>query len=239
MIAFITGSGRCGTHTLTAFLDGQRRTCGTAVSAKHETDANEMIDDMLRGRFDLVRKRTAKFSHDIEVNPYLLFLPELPFSVKNPAGRILGLIRDGRKTVRSGMTNGWYWNPRVDCLRWVRLMPQFSDCDRFSACCRFWSWTYSRLENWGVEIFRLEDLLRSRSSRFVLLSRLGLQDSDSSLPFHNRTEYRWNAASESTADVDWPSPFPDFNDWSGRELRVFDRSCGNLMDKYYPNWREG
>jgi len=196
-----------------------------------------MVDEILQGREDLVDRRLSAFDHDVEVSPFLSMLRSRPLSFAGKQVRLVGLIRDGRQAVRSGMTNGWYWNPEGDPTHWVNLQPRF-ERDRFAACCQFWTWTYQRLAEWQATMFRLEDLTYSQSLRNKLLVELDLACSNELFPRKNRTDYDQPQASEREA-LPWPDPFPDSRLWTVAQHEVFDRHCGELMDKYYPGWREG
>jgi len=236
MLALITGSGRCGTNSVAAFLDGRMRMDGRRVVARHETDWPAIVAAMLDGRDDLVDLRLGSLAHDIEVSPFLSLPRRRPLA--NTGVELIGLIRDGRKTVRSGMTNGWYWNPERDPGHWVNLQPRFAG-DRFERCCRFWAWTYLRLARWGADIFRLEDLTGGPAGRNRLLATLGLAPSCAPFPHRNPTEEPPSGSSPPEAATAWPSPFSDAAHWTGRQNRIFERQCGRIMDRYYPLWRDG
>lgn len=225
MLGVITGSGRCGTNSVAAWLDGQALPDGHRVTACHESEWPEIVAALLAGQEDEVERALRAMDHDVEVSPYLALarrrpLPELP---------LIGVIRDGRKSVRSGMTNGWYYNAEPNPGSWVHLKPRFPG-DRFDRCCRFWAWTYRRLERWGAEIFRLEDLVADPAARARLLATLGLAPSDAPFPIRNQTE--------PDAEVDGPAHFPHHSRWTRAQKDAFARHCGRVMDRYYPGWRE-
>ncbi|HKP76471.1 MAG TPA: hypothetical protein VJT67_13165 [Longimicrobiaceae bacterium] len=226
MLALVTGSGRCGTNSVAAWLDGQALPGGRRVTAAHESAWPEIVAALLARREDVVEAALRGFAHDVEVSPYLALarrrpLPEVP---------LIGIVRDGRKSVRSGMTNGWYYNSKPNPGSWVRLQPRFPG-DRFDRCCRFWAWTYRRLERWGATIFRLEELVADPAARGRLLDLLGLAPSDIPFPVRNQTE--------PDAEVDGPAHFPPYARWTAGQRDAFARHCGRLMDRWYPGWREG
>lgn len=241
MLAIVTGCGRCGTNSVTRFLEGQKRPDGCEVAARHETDWREIVADMMRGREDLIDDRLRAMGHDIEVSPFLSLLSQPPLASAEVPVRLVGLIRDGRWTVRSGMTNGWYWNPEADPEHWVTLQPRFEG-DRFAICCQFWSWTYRRLVDWAATIYRLEGLVHRQADRDRLLAELGLAASNRPFPHENQTGYDSIPSDPSPATTDagvaWPAPFPAPNHWTKREHKVFEQYCGEMMDELYPGWRE-
>ncbi len=236
MLSVVTGSGRCGTHSITYFLNGQARENHKPVVARHETDWQEIVNYLHHGREDLVDKRLAMMPYDIEVSPFLLLMsrpPQFPSGTTIP---LVGLIRDARDTVRSGMTNGWYWNPMSHELQWVRLLPHF-DGDRFEQCCQYWSWACRRLITWNATIFTVEKLSSEQAERTRLLTVLGLQASHDKLPRENQTSYKSMRlkAAESEAKKEWPAPFPSPKQWGVRRRELFLRHCGEMMDKFYPS----
>jgi hypothetical protein len=38
--------------------------------------------------------------------------------------------------------------------------------------------------------------------------------------------------------VTWPSPFPALEHWTDRQHELFQRHCGEVMETYYPDWRD-
>ena len=235
MLALVTGSGRCGTNSVAAFLDGRRGMDGRRIAARHETEWQEIVAALLDGRDDLADRRLGSMPHDIEVSPFLSLPRRRPLA--DAGVKLVGVIRDGRKTVRSGMTNGWYWNPERDPRHWVNLKPRLAG-DRFEQCCRFWAWTYLRLARWGADIFRLEDLAGGPAGRNRLLATLGLAPSNAPFPHRNPTEAPSRGAAPAEAAAAWPSPFPAADHWTAGQKRTFERHCGRVMDRYYPCWRE-
>jgi len=225
MLALVTGSGRCGTHSVAAFLDGQALPGGRRITACHESEWPEIVAALLARRDDRVEAALLRFDHDVEVSPYLALARRRPL----PQVPLIGIVRDGRKSVRSGMTNGWYYNAEPNPDSWVHLQPRFPG-DRFDRCCRFWAWTYRRLERWGAEIFRLEDLVANGAARARLLAALGLAPGPAPFPLRNQTEPH--------AEVDGPSHFPPYARWKRAQQDAFARHCGRMMDRYYPGWRE-
>jgi hypothetical protein len=237
LLGVVTGSGRCGTNSLAHFLNGQHTGGGLIISAKHETDWREITNEILAGRMDTADARLDSFTHDIEVSPFISLWPTRPLILSDTAVRLIALIRDGRQSVRSGMTNGWYWNPDNDPTHSVNLQPDIAG-DRFEKCCKFWTWTYRRLSQWGARIVRFECLTAVGSERAILLDEFGLTESDRPFLHKNRTEYPRDDGFAKMGDGTWPSPFPPFTGWTRRQHSAFEKYCGELMDKYYSHWRE-
>ena len=237
MLAIVTGSGRCGTNSVAAFLNGQSGINGRQVVARHETGWREIVADIARSREDLVDGRLSSFDHDIEVSPFLLLLKVPPLAAAKNPPRLVGLMRDGRQTVRSGMTNGWYWNPEGDPAHWVNLMPRF-DGDRFEPCCQFWTWSYKRLAGWDATIIRLEDLIAGPAGRHELLAATGLAKSNGPFVHQNWTPYDSFGTLVDESEASWPLPLPAAEHWTKRQHEIFRRHCGEVMDECYPGWRK-
>ena len=241
VIGIVTGSGRCGSHSVARFLGQQRHADGRLVTVQHETEWREIVADLLERHEDQVNARLGRFTHDVEVSPFLLLLSSPPACVGQPGVPLVGVVRDGRATVRSGMTHGWYWNPRAHVLAWPLLLPSF-DGDRFAKCCQYWSWACARLLEWRATVVTLEGLADSPHERLRLLSCLQIIGPDEDFPLENETRYEapdqikhmTTLASQSA----WPAPFPPAREWSAAHRAAFERYCGDYMDQFYPGWRK-
>lgn len=229
-LTLITGSGRCGTLSLTRYLDGMERIEGGAARARHESRFDAMARLLIAGEEEEIATLLGRFAHDIEVNPLIALLP--PRIVERSERPYVALIRDGRETVRSGYNKTWYFNEHQLAEHWTNVLPPFPG-DRFERCCRYWAWVYRRLDEQGAAIFRLEDLHRDPPERKRLLRMLGLRSPE--LPFPHRhagTRSRWDAVNRGVA------PLPRWPRWSRRQRGAFARWCGEIMDAWYPEWRE-
>ncbi len=227
--ALITGSGRCGTTSVAAFLDGTVTVAGGRVRASHETAGDALPDLLIAGKSEAAQRWLRALPHDVEVNPYLIFfdshpLPEIP---------VLGLVRDARRTLVSGMNTGWYLPPDAGGARWMRLLPRFPG-SRFEQCCSFWAWSIAKMRRIDATIFRIEDLATDGMTRIALVRAVtGSEPVEvQGLPHRNRaaqTKAEVAASAGSSAMRRWP-------EWSGAELRSFARICGPFMDELYPGW---
>lgn len=242
VIGIVIGSGRCGTHSVARFLSYQRRKDDRLVTAQHETDWCDIVEDLRSGHNDRVDDRLAGFVHDVEVSPFLLLMGRPPGCRWPKQSRLVGVIRDGRATVRSGMTHGWYWNPRAHAHAWAELLPRFEG-DRFEQCCKYWSWASHRLMIWNATIVSVEKLTSDETERVRLISALDLVATGADFPCENATTYvqptggQRQVAPPSDGDLAWPDPFPAPDEWGKKHREVFERHCGTLMDRFYPAWR--
>jgi hypothetical protein len=182
---------------------------------------------------DRVQERLILFDHDVEVSAFLLFMTACPCSIAGAPLPLVGLVRDGRATVRSGMSNGWYWNPLLEPLSWTTLMPTF-DGDRFEQCCQYWSWACGRLESWATRIVTLEGLRSDQDERRRLLSIFDGRGDDPPFPHENATEFD----ARPCEDGSWSAAFPPHTQWSRWERDAFRFYCSDFMDRFYPAWRE-
>ena len=222
----IGGSGRCGSSSLTEFLDGLQFVDGTPVKARHEHRADEIIEALLSEDYAAIREIFASFGHHIEVSPYLPLIPDECL----PECRVVALIRDGRDTVVSSMNVGWYINLRGAERHWSNILPRFSG-DRFAQCCQLWAWGYRRMEEWGARFYRMEDLADGRGVR-TMLDELGTRAIRRHFPLRNRGRKTKTAMREAGVRT-----FPDKEHWSVSECDIFSKHCGDLMDRYYPEWQ--
>ncbi|TFE31003.1 hypothetical protein E0F15_10980 [Frankia sp. B2] len=197
------------------------------IKAQHETRSRSLVAALLNGNIAGATRIVAELGPILEVSPYLIFFPERPL----PSVPMVGLVRDGRGTVRSGMRDGWYFGGHREHRHWSRLQPEFSG-SRFENCCRFWVWCYERLEAWGVPTFRLEDLYAPSEERERFCAELGIQPFKGTLPRRNRDlagKIRFRALGvEQTRD---------FSEWSPAEQKAFREIAGPTMDNFYPGWR--
>ncbi|MGW7573859.1 hypothetical protein [Streptomyces sp. NPDC054765] len=226
---FVTGSGRCGTTSLAAALDRTAVSrAGTRVRARHESHAKELVRRLLVGDQDGSVALLRSIGPVIEVSPYLVFLKDRPL----PGVPLVGLCRDGRRTVASGMNDGWYyWTVRPRETHWSRLQPDFPG-GRFEKCCRFWSWTYRRLLDWQAPVVRMEDILGPGPERNRLCAALGLSPLAGPLPRKNhdrvgKAKFAVLTGRRATGAQGWT---PDM-------CATFETHCGEMMDMLYPGWR--
>lgn len=209
--AAITGSGACGLRAITSFLNGLVLDEGRPALARHRTLCEHLLPAIESGDQAFVADVLGGLTHDIEAADYLAVLPRTI-----TADRILHLIRDGRQVVESGLQLGWYQNDLI----WNRCRPAFEG-DTFIRCCRFWAFSVNNLESINARVFRLEDLVASREAIDALLDYLGISATER--PFF---------VSE------WAETISRSPAWTPARNEVFSDICGDLMDKYYPGWRQ-
>jgi hypothetical protein len=206
----ITGSGRCGTHSISHYLDGMTFQDGTPVHACHETLTDYLLPVLEEGDVEAVRFIHTGFTHGIEAAPHLSLVADTLVAKK-----IVHLVRDGRRVVQSGLNRGWYQNNRP----WNRIKPDLPG-DVFEKCCRFWVYTNERAASVAGLRVRLEDLAASSAARDELLDYLEIQPSSREFPRTNRGK----------------SP-SSHTGWTSEQDDLFADICGELMDAYYPGWQ--
>ena len=177
MAFFVTGAGRSGTKWLAEFLNNARdvRVCHEPLMFNAE---KVMMEDRLVSDAEAVvflherkQKLVAQYGQrQGEVNHYLCYWVE-PLRTVFPGVPILGLVRDGRKTVGSFVGRGMYacWDRRK------LPTPPDEAVGQFAKCCWFWADVYERLLEQGVDIFTLESLNESYSACKLLCDELGIE----------------------------------------------------------------
>jgi hypothetical protein len=164
-----------------------------------------------------------------------------------PQARYIWLMRNGLDTVASAYSKQWYsghsenhdryedcppleqaWiDGRIEGHRCGDVSPeQWAALDRFGRCCWYWSYVTrlieSDLQRYASDRFwlvRLETLDRQIPG---LLSWMDLQAA--MVPVAKRT------------NVGKREPYP-WTVWTAEQRRVFEHWCGDLMDRFYPQWR--
>ena len=164
-----------------------------------------------------------------------------------PAASFIWLIRNGLDVVASTYQKQWYsghsenHDRYEDCpaleKAWIdgriegdrcgdMTALQWRGMERFERCCWYWSYVNRIIES---------DLKEYASDRF---KRLLLEELDIKLA----AIIRWmglKAAVLPTAgtyNVAKRRPY-HWTGWTDDQREVFDRWCGNLMDRFYPTWR--
>ena len=208
----ITGSGRCGTNTVAEYLDGRNFADGTPVVARHEPISHWMLDAFIAGdqEFPVLQQRGAL--HNVESAPYYSIYPEVI-----RADKVVMLIRDGRRVVQSGINRGWY----VRKSRWDYIKPDYG-LGQFESSCKLWVECNRNAAARADHVFRLEDLALGDDHLRDFDVAVGLEPHDMALPHTNRGA----TTSES------------FDSWTDEQREVFDAVGGELMDEYYPGWRD-
>ena len=205
----ITGSGRSGTRTVAAFLDGAAFEDGARVKAAHEPLSEFLVPALTDGRAELVRAIQMGLDHNVESAPYYSLFPDAA-----RAERIVHVIRDGRRVVQSGLNRGWYQNDSI----WNRLKPDVPG-DVFTKCCHLWRISTENALRLAGRTFRLEDLAADAAARVDFCLHLGVAPDGRGLPHANR-----GARSSGVAH------------WDAGQREAFAAIAGPLMDRFYPGW---
>ncbi len=208
--AVISGSGACGLHAVSDFLNGLSFYHGPPAIVRHETLWEHILPAIAAENLETVRHIVSGLMHDIETAMHFAVVPQTIV-----ADRIVHLIRDGRHVVQSGLSRGWYQNDRI----WNRFRPSFSG-DAFSCCCHFWASTVRNMDSCAHKVVRLEDLVASREAITDLLDYLEISPTER--PF---------------TVTDQPGIMTGCEHWRPAQHALFADICGELMDIYYPGWQ--
>lgn len=174
---FVTGMGRSGTKWLAQLLaeDEQLQVLHEPISDKnvYEKMYNGTID---AGEYLQKRKRRMEKLSDGrpwgEVNSYLRYcVPELREVFGAP---VIGLVRDGRATVRSLLQRGVYGKSNKPHIA-PEWMVGWSNLDAYAKACWYWADTYRWLLAEGIEIFALEQLNEDYGYFLKLCERTGIE----------------------------------------------------------------
>lgn len=245
---FVVGTGRSGTATLAALLDGLP---GCRVVHEASPPLLAEVTGYQRGTLahhelvELLRRsrRPEAIGGTVlsgEANQRLSFvLPALAEAF--PRARIVWLVRDGRDAVASMHHRLWY-HPREAALRppavraWadhriaanrVGDLPAaaWAGLDAFGRCCWYWAYTNRLIARERARLglpvlcLRLEDLGRRLPALWSFL------DLDCPVPPQLAHANRASGGSP----LGWRV-------WSRRQRETFRRLCGSTMDRHYPAW---
>jgi hypothetical protein len=209
----VVGTGRCGTKSLTSYLNSLKYSDGSVVKCQHETLAYPILKYLIEGDMETPKTLIKNLPHDIEVaTGYAAYFPELVAKCNSVL-----LVRDGRDVVSSGVARGWFARNSI----WDKVKPDFKGTV-FEKSCELWATVNERLVPNVDKIFRLEDISRFDEKRHSLLDSLQIEKTDAEFPKIN---------------INKKSVLPH-SKWSDFEHEAFERICGEIMDKLYPEWRE-
>ena len=172
-----------------------------------------------------------------------------------PEAQYVWLLRDGRDFVSSTLQRGWFSdaeisNPTSDWQIW-RLRGDLSGAmteeawkamNQFGKLC--WLWNYS---NEVIET-NLKKLPTSRTMTirieylsqviFDLCQFLGIRNTDFII---NKSNKRIIADDKDTLEkrINKVEKIMTWSDWTPEECAIFEKQCGSLMDRFYPEWKDG
>jgi hypothetical protein len=231
---FVVGTGRSGTKTLAEMLRG----CGLDAHHEPEPLLTEEVLGLLRG--DLTEADLARMLRDTrptvhggpeyaESSHVLSYvIPSLEAAFGSQA-RYVWLIRDGREVVSSVMARAGFRNAGSDWLIGSFdpvLFGKESAADDFSRACWYWALTHMEIER-ALRCVAPERkmslcLEQLASERHRLASHFGIHSASRvTVPVLNQA--RRGKASYAT--------------WSTDDRLKFERICGPVMDRHYPEWR--
>jgi hypothetical protein len=249
---FIVSTGRSGTKTISkslSLIDGcisyhepYPQLIIESSAYRYGAIDEEALCDILRQ----TRTRTIDNKIYCESNQTLSLI--IPILVKTfPTAKYIWLLRNGLDVVASGYQKQWYSGhsennqiyencPPIE-KAWIDGRIQGNKCgeisddswynmNRFERVCWYWSYINKTIET---------DLNKYASGKFLLikLEKVNLQFSKTLKwmglnPFITPVIKKHNKAKNNVHQ--WTS-------WNIEERRNFSFWCGDLMDKYYPEWR--
>ena len=203
MIGFVVAHGRSGTTWLAHAINS----C-TDLGAKHESMGHTTVTEYKEEWKDGTRisKTKVEKGHDgVEVNGNLW--NEIPLIYSDfPGVPVVHLVRDGRKVVRSALSNALRKNPH-------RTMAQ---------SCNTWRIRNDRmLDLIPAEFrFRLEDLTTDFKEFKTMCLIFGAKVVD---------QKKWEVARKSIKNKTKGHKVPLFKDWSAEDQAGFWKVCGPIM----------
>ncbi|MCH9806512.1 MAG: sulfotransferase domain-containing protein [Alphaproteobacteria bacterium] len=248
---FILSTGRSGTMTLARLFQGLE-----SVHAVHEAPpelvleasgyaygevSHETVREIVRESRQAPEGKTY-----VESNQNLSLIVAVLEELFADA-RYIWLVRNGMDMVGSAMQKQWYTGHSEnhsryeDCppiermwidgrLRGDRLglvpAEEWEAMERFEKICWYWgeinrtiSKATSQMGTDKIKTVRLEDLSEQSGEVFQWL---GLDAP---------------ARGETVANTAKSAPY-HWTEWTPSQLEAFERHCGDIMDRFYPTWRE-
>lgn len=242
-ILFVPSTGRSGTTTVSRLLSRHPR-----IVCRHEARpqlirlstelAHGVVDEAAaRGELDAIYRLSSVYPAPVYgESDHRLFNLVGMLAELLPSCRVLWLIRDGREVVASTFARGWYgaefqsgvWGRYrlrgdrcgdVPSDQWVAMTP-------FEKNCWYWAYVNRVIER------QLQDVASDRWRRLrlgdlgaevpALLEFIGVEPVPIRVPHANPST---NAVVPHEA-------------WDPERKEAFERQCGDLMDRWYPEWRE-
>lgn len=252
---FVVSTGRSGTTSLAAAFAGL-----PGVRSVHEPDPVLLLEasayrnreaDKAAIRRVLQRTRSSREEGELylESNQALSLLIPVVNEVFPDAG-FVWLLRNGADFVPSAVQKQWYTGhsenhdryedcPPVERM-WIDGRIQGDRCGAvrgdewqgmspFARCCWYWSYVNRRIEA-DLDALLTEERVRTLRLESLddelpdLVAWLGIDTPPGfAIPYENRAK----------------RPLVGMADWSEDERSVFERWCGEAMDRWYPDWRGG
>ncbi len=249
---FIVTTGRSGSTTIARALSVIHNVVAVHEPApelilessgyRYGTTSGEEVRTLLRE----TRSPIASRSIYVESNQTLsLIIPEIVQVF--PEARFIWLLRNGLDVVGSTMQKQWYTGHSENHDRYEDCPPlqqawidgriaadrcgemsadEWEATGRFEKCCWYWDFVNRVID---------EDLHKHAPDRFMLVR---LEELDRRLPeitrWMNVKATVQPAAPHSNKARRQPYVLAD---WSQDDRETFVRRCGELMDRYYPQWR--
>ena len=249
---FVVSTGRSGSNSITHFLSQHKEiTCLHETKhqlirldtefAEQKKDYSEVKNELLNiyEKCSYMPKEGVYGESDHKLSNLITPLAEL-----FPKAKFIFLIRNGKKVV--GSTYGWKWfsehedklaqqkgggTDSVDQWYYYRLNgsncadnitpEQWNKMSPFEKNCWYWAYTNNKIET------QLDQL---NKDRFITIKLEELETKQTEiLDFLNVTKSTLIKTHTNKAKHDKY----DENNWSDNEKEIFNRWCGDLMDKYY------
>jgi len=229
---FITGQGRSGTMWLARLLDldpdikvfheaGGRLDSNRFAGFHRGVNARKYLLGPRLARTEQVMERWPGLPF-AEVNSYLRYcVPELREVYEVP---VLGIVRDGRYTVRSMLARGIYQTSGRPPIRPLGgdILADWPGMKPFARTCWYWADAYRRLLEQIVMIFTLERLNSDYEYFSGLCEMAGV-----SIPLEI---WRKRAGQPTHEGIPRGTPLG----FDSKELAIFEALAGDVQRRFYP-----
>lgn len=249
---FVVSTGRSGTQSLTALLEAL-----PGYRAFHEPEPALVRESAAFRYGDLGQEAVAAILRDTrtpqvdglvycESNQTISLLLPVAADIF-PEARFIWLIRNGLDVVASAYQKQWYsghsenhdryedcppverqwidWRIRGD-LSGEMTEQEWEALSRFGKCCWYWGYVNRTIEKdiaglsgdrrFFLRLENLDGTLPELLDWIGVAGRASIQAPRRNMAL--RVPYHWSG-------------------WSGEEKGLFDRFCGDVMDRHYPTWR--
>lgn len=223
----ITGTGRCGTATLTKMFHGHHEFRVRYIVDKYFLKSDPFSDPFhsLEKRIEVMLDLHQGIDHDTFIdssNLYIHFIDAL--YVLDPSVRIILSIRNGKDFVRSALSRKWHEQDIVGTVP-ARNDPYFSIWNSMSALQKnAWIWVYRNRK-------ALEGLKKvpADNKMIIKIEEIGKEDIHNRLEFFSGIKLKEREFAARKVNANPFFDLPPKEEWSNEMNRDFDRIAGDMM----------